>query len=147
MLRNKLGQLVILSLSLVCAVTLVRPASAVVPSVLDAVVWSNGSKTILNITVFHSPQSSIHHLDRIEVYLNGDNRVFPVDYRPETTFVVSCDLGVVETQKNATIRAHCNIDLYSQPYGPILVPEFSFILASFLLVTAMSLALIVYRRR
>jgi hypothetical protein len=120
-------QLIILALSLVFATNFARPVSAGFPVVSNVIVWNDGVNTVQNVTVSHSPQTSIHYLDRVEVDLSGDNRIFPVAFRPETTFVVQCDLGIVESPTNATIRAHCIIDGYSLSlYEPILVPEFSF---------------------
>lgn len=145
--RCKVEQLIILALSFACASVFVRPVSAGFPVVSSVIVWNDGAKTFLNVTVSHSPQTSIHYLDRVEVDLSGDNRIFSVAYRPETTFVVQCDLGIVESPTNATIRAHCNIDGYSLSlYGPILVPEFSFMLL-LLLMTTTSLTAIIYKRK
>jgi hypothetical protein len=105
------------------------PVSAGLPVVTDVVVWNSGDNTVLNVTVSHSPQIPSHYLDRVEVDLNGDNKIFPVAYRPETTFVVQCDLGIIEAPINATVQAHCIIDGYSvSTYGPMLVPEFSSLL-------------------
>ena len=146
--RNKVGQLIILALSFACATIFVRPVYAGFPVVSNVIVWNNGANTVLNATVSHSPQTSIHYLDRIEVNISGDNRIFPVASRPETTFVVQCDLGIIEAPTNATVRAHCNIDGYSLSlYGPMLVPEFSSMLLLPLFMIATLLAVIVYRRK
>ncbi len=141
--RSKVGRLIILALSFACATIFVKTVSAYYPEVSNVIVWNNGANTVLNVTVSHSPQTPSHYLDRIEVDVNGDNKIFPVTYRPETTFVVQCDLGIIESPTNATVRAHCNIDGYSLSlYGPMLVPEFSsmlllpiFMIATLLVVT------------
>ncbi|MBS7633240.1 hypothetical protein KEJ15_06460 [Candidatus Bathyarchaeota archaeon] len=147
MLRRKVERLIILALLLVYVTVFVRPVSAGVPAILDVTVWDNGGNTILNVTVSHSPQTPSHYLDRVEIDLSGDNRIFPVTYRSENTFVVQCDLGAIDAPINATIRAHCNIDGYSPPNGPILVPEFSALLVSFLFITATLLTSAVYKRK
>ena len=145
---SKTERLTILALSLACAAVLVMPVSAGYPVVSDVIVWNNGGNTVLNVTVSHDPQTTFHYLDRIEVDVSGDNRVFPVAYRPETTFVVQCDLGIIETPTNATVRVHCLIDGYSLSlYGPILVPEFSSMLLLLLFSIATLLAVTVYRRK
>ncbi len=146
--RSKVGRLIILALSFACATIFVKTVSAGYPEVSNVIVWNNGANTVLNVTVSHSPQTSIHYLDRVEVDLSGDNRIFPVTHRPETTFVVQCDLGIIESPTNATVRAHCNIDGYSLSlYGPILVPEFPSFLILPLFMIATLLAVIVYRRK
>ncbi len=146
--RGKVGRLIILALSFACATIFVKTVSAGYPEVSNVIVWNNGANTVLNVTVSHSPQTSIHYLDRVEVDLSSDNRIFPVTHRPETTFVVQCDLGIIESPTNATVRAHCNIDGYSLSlYGPILVPEFSSMLLLPLFMIATLLAVIVYRRK
>ena len=146
--RSKVGQLIILALSFACATIFVRPVSAGFPVISNVIVLNNGANTVLNVTVSHSPQTPSHYLDRIEVNVSGDNRIFPVAYRPETTFVVQCDLGIIEAPTNATVRAHCIIDGYSLSlYGPILVPEFSSMLLLPLFVIATLLAVIVCRRK
>lgn len=95
------------------------------PVVDNVVVFENAGKTMLNVTVSHSPPSPAHYVDFIEVNLNGTILTFPVDYRPENSFTVTCDLGPLLENPTATIRAHCKVDGYSQtPFGPIIVPEF-----------------------
>ncbi|MDH7563330.1 MAG: hypothetical protein QHH24_00390 [Candidatus Bathyarchaeota archaeon] len=145
--RSRVEGLTVLALFLACVTVFVRSVSAGVPAILDVIVWNDGGNTVLNVTVSHSPQTPSHYLDRIEIDLSGDNRIFQVAYRPENTFVVQCDLGVIDAPTNATVRAHCNIDGYSPLYGPILVPEFSHILLSFLFMMATLLVATVHKRK
>lgn len=143
--RGKVEKLVILALLSSWATVLVSPVSAGFPVVSNVVVLSVGSNTVLNVTVSHTPQTQVHYLDRIEVDVSGDNRIFPVASRLETTFVVQCDLGIVPTPTDATIRAHCIVDGYSlSQYGPILVSEFSSMLLPFFVVATL-LAVMVAR--
>jgi len=140
-------QLIILTLSLAYAPAFVRPVSAGLPVISNVIVWENGTSTVLNVTISHSPQTSFHYLDRVEVNVSGDNRIFPVAYRAEMTFVVQCDLGIIDPPINATIRAHCNIDGYSLSlYGPMLVLEFTSMSLP-LFVIATLLAVLVHKRR
>lgn len=132
---------------LICAY-LTRPVFAGYPMVNDVVVFEDAGNTMLNVTVFHSPQNPAHYLDFVEVDLNGTILTFPVDYRPENTFTVTCDLGPIIGDPTATVRAHCNIDGYSQSsFGPIVVPEFlnSSLLLMFLL--AISIIAILHASR
>jgi hypothetical protein len=95
------------------------------PVVDSVIVFGSGGITKLNVTVSHSPQSPTHYLDFIEVNLNGTILTFPVSYRPENTFSVICNLGPITGNPTVTVRAHCNVDGYSQTsFGPIVVPEF-----------------------
>lgn len=105
--------------------SLTGPVIAGYPVVNDVIVFEDAGNTMLNVTVFHSPQTPAHYLDFVEVDLNGTILTFPVDHRPETSFTVTCDLGPIIGAPTATVRAHCRIDGYSQSsFGPIVVPEF-----------------------
>lgn len=116
---------------------LTRPVIAGYPVVNDVVVFEDAGNTMLNVTVFHSPQNPVHYLDFVEVDLNGTILTFPVDYRSETSFTVTCDLGPIVGTPTATVRAHCKIDGYSQSsFGPIVVPEFP--MSSLLLILVLT---------
>jgi hypothetical protein len=137
--------LIILASSILTCLT--RPVAAGDPIVSDIVVYEDSGITMLNVTVFHSPQYSIHYLDFIEVDLNGSIITFPVAHRPQNTFTVTCDLGPILGTPTATVRAHCNIDGYSQPYGPIIVPEFTALSLLLVLVLTTLTASILFRKR
>ncbi|HEY4674807.1 MAG TPA: hypothetical protein VIH48_01995 [Candidatus Bathyarchaeia archaeon] len=78
----------------------------------------------------------------IEVNISGEIQSFPVSLQAAETFVVQCNVGVVQANPMATVRAHCTIDGYSSWFGPIQIPEFSSIVLflMLLLVTALTLA-------
>ena len=124
-----------------------RPVVAGDPIVSDVVVFDDSGITKLNVTVFHSPQYSIHYLNSIEVDLNGSIIPFPVAHRPQNTFTVTCDLGPILGTPTATVRAHCNIDGYSQSYGPTIVPEFTVLSLLLVLVLTTLTATILFRKR
>ncbi len=118
------------------------------PIINDVVVFEDSGITKLNVTVFHSPQYSIHYLDSIEVDLNGSVASFPVAHRPENTFTITCDLGPILGTPTATVRAHCNVDGYSQSsYGPIVVPEFPAISLLIVLVLTSLAATFLFNKR
>ncbi len=60
---------------------------AVVPQITEIVVWTSGSDTVLNVTVIHSPETSSHYVNSIEVDVDGEVQAFPVNVQPSTTFV------------------------------------------------------------
>jgi hypothetical protein len=122
------------------------PVFAGIPTITNVVVWNNGGNTTLNVTVSHSPQSSFHHADAVEVNMSGTIETLMVPLEPTTEFVIIFDLGSIAGTPLATVRAHCTVDLWGASYGPVQVPEFLpfVLLSAMVLATAFSTA--TYRR-
>jgi hypothetical protein len=72
----------------------VVPVKAMIPEVQDMIVWDSSGVMILNVTVYHDPVTTSHHVDKIEVELNGDVSSFPVD-QPSSTFTTIINLGQI----------------------------------------------------
>ncbi|MEM2118207.1 MAG: hypothetical protein QW386_04230 [Candidatus Bathyarchaeia archaeon] len=123
-------------------------AFAGIPAVTNVIVWNDGGDTVLNVTVSHSPQSQTipHYLDSIEVNVDGDIQTFTVNFRPETTFTVPCNLGPISGTPTATVRAHCNIDGYGSWYGPVQIPEFPNSLLPLMLLFTLSIAIMILHK-
>lgn len=119
----------------VCLVS-ISPVEAIVPQVQDVIVWNSGGETILNVTVYHTPVSSLHHVDRIEADVEGSVTSFPVD-QSSTTFIAQINLGQITGTPSAIIRAHCTIDGWSSWSETFQIPELSswIIIPLFLLAT------------
>jgi hypothetical protein len=115
----------LLIIAIIVALGYAGSASAIVPVIENVVVWSSGSDTVLNVTVFHTPETSLHHVDSVEVNVSGSILSFPVAVQTTETFVIQCDLGQIQTNITASVRAHCTVDGYCEWYGPIQIPEFS----------------------
>jgi hypothetical protein len=118
------------------------PVFAGIPTITNVVVWNNGGNTTLNVTVSHSPQSSFHHADAVEVNVSGTIETLIVPLEPTTEFVIVFDLGSIAGTPLATIRAHCTIDDWGPSYGPIQVPEFlpPILLLALIFTTTLSIA-------
>lgn len=118
------------------------PVFAGTPTITNVVVWNNGGNTTLNVTVSHSPQSSFHHADAVEVNVSGTIETLIVPLEPTTEFVIVFDLGSIAGTPLATIRAHCTIDEWGPSYGPIQVPEFlsPILLLALIFTTTLSVA-------
>jgi desulfoferrodoxin (superoxide reductase-like protein) len=115
--------LVISSFS-ICIIS-VAPVKAIVPQVQDVVIWNSGGETILNITVYHTPVPTLlHHVDQIEVDVDGSITSFPVD-QPSITFTFQANLGQITGTPSARVRAHCNVHGWSPWSEPLQIPEFS----------------------
>lgn len=137
----------ILVISVLISASSVTSVFAVIPVVTDVIVWNDGGNTVLNVTVSHSPETSIHHVDFIEVNVSGNIQSFPVDIQPETVFIISCDLGPIEGTPMATVRAHCTVDGYSLSwYGPIQIPEFLHSMLLLVLLSVASITIIILRK-
>jgi hypothetical protein len=118
------------------------PVFAGTPTITNVVVWNNGGNTTLNVTVSHSPETFLHHVDSIEVNISGTIDTTPVPVQPTTEFTIVCDLGPISGAPFATVRAHCIVDDWGPLYGPIQVPELSFpvLLLTLIFATALSTA-------
>jgi hypothetical protein len=114
----------------------VAPVEAIIPQVQDVTVWNSGGETILNITVYHTPLTSLHHVDKVEVDVEGNITSFPVD-QPSTTFIVQTNLGQITGTPSTRVRAHCTIDGWSPWSETFQVPEFSslILLSIFIIAT------------
>lgn len=95
------------------SLSLSSPVYAVVPQVTQPVLWQNGSDTVLNITVNHSPEIESHYVNLVEVDINESVQTFSVAVQLTTTFTVQCNLGAVEGTPTIRVRAHCTVDGYS----------------------------------
>ncbi len=137
----------LVSLSLLLNIRFAPHAFAIKPVISEVVLWNRNGNVTLNVTVYHTPQSSVHYLDFIAVDIDGDIRTFPVSFKPETTFTVVCDLGPVEGTPMTTVQAHCNIDGYAaSAYGPIQISEFWLSILLLMLLFATSFAMLVSRK-
>lgn len=144
---NKYPFVTFLVISVLMSASSVTSVFAVVPVVTNVVVWNDGGNTVLNVTVSHSPQTSLHHVDSIEVNVSGNIQSFPVSLQPETIFTVPCDLGPIEGTPMATVRAHCTFDGYSLSwYGPIQIPEFLHSILLLILLSVASFTIVILRK-
>jgi len=141
-MSRKIGLMFVLLITALFTSTRSVPTLAVKPVVTNVVVWNNGGNTTLNVTVSHSPQSSFHHADAVEVNVSGTIETLMVPLEPTTEFVIVFDLGSIAGTPLATIRAHCTIDDWGPSYGPIQVPEFlpPILLLALIFTTTLSIA-------
>jgi len=128
------------------SVSFVTPVFAIVPQVTSVVVWNSGGDTILNVTVFHDPETSLHHVDEIEVDVSGNIQSFPVEVQPTTTFTIPCNLGPIEGTPSAKVRAHCTVDGWNSWSEPFQIPEFSLPILLLTLTLVTSLAIFTFRK-
>ena len=102
------------------------PVFAGTPTITNVALWNNGGNTTLNVTISHFPAgTSQHHVDAIEANISGAIETLMVPVESTTEFTIAFDLGPINGNPSATLRAHCNLHGWSLPYGPIQVPEFS----------------------
>jgi hypothetical protein len=123
----------------------VTPVKANIPQVQDVIVWNSGSETILNITVFHTPVTALHHVDEIEVDVGGSITSFPVD-QPSTTFVFPANLGQIAGTPSVRARAHDTVHGWSSWSTPLQVPEFPSWILLLLFITATIFAILVKKK-
>lgn len=123
----------------------IASVEAIVPQVQDIIVQDSSGETILNVTVYHTPVTSTHRVDRIEVDVAGSVTSFPV-VQSLTTFIVQPNLGQITGTPATRVRAHCTIDGWSSWSETFQIPEFpSWIILPLFLIT--TLVVIIYRNR
>jgi desulfoferrodoxin (superoxide reductase-like protein) len=118
---------------------------AVVPEVRSVVPWNNGSSVILNVTVYHTPEISVHHVDAIEVTMGANTTDLSIGVQnlsPDDTFTVPYDLGPVSGTTAITVRPHCNVHGWSIVNWTGVIPEFQLLILLLALVLAGSIAVL-----
>jgi hypothetical protein len=143
-LSAKLLCIMLVSSFSICMVS-VAPVKAIVPQVQNVIVWNSGGDTILNITVYHTPVTVLHHVDKIEVDVDGGITSFPVD-QPSTTFVFQANLGQITGTPSTRARAHCTVDGWSPWSEPLQIPEFPLWTISVLVLIATLFAIVIKKK-
>lgn len=126
--NSRIGILAFLSLFIAfisIAFLLPNPVLADVPSVLNVDPWTNGTETILNITVRHSAPSSFHYIDTIQIDVDGTIENVNLDPQSTNPFVTKYNLGEVSGEPSARVRAHCTLHGWGSWSEPQVIPEFS----------------------
>jgi hypothetical protein len=119
----------------------VTPAKAIVPQVQDIIVWNSGGETILNITIYHTPVTPFHHVDKIEVDVEGSITSYTVD-QTSITFIFQTNLGQIAGTPSTRVRAHCTIDGWSSWSETFQIPEFpSWIILPLLMIAPLVILL------
>jgi hypothetical protein len=124
----------------------VAPVEAIVPQVQDVIVWNSGGDTILNITIYHDPVTTLHHVDGIEVDVEGSITSHPVD-QPSTTFTTQINLGQITGTPSSRVRAHCTIDGWSSWSETFQIPEFPNTAILTILLTITAIVVVFLRRK
>lgn len=135
--------LAIFTLSCAC---IANPAFAIIPQVQNVVVYDIGGTTYLNITVYHDPEISSHHVDTIEVAYDTNTTDLPIDVQSSTTFIIVYVVGVLTDTPTATVRAHCNVHGWSDVNWTGPITEFPYSLLPLVFLLIMSLAIIAIRK-
>lgn len=104
---------------------------AVIPEVRNVIVYDVAGSTLLNVTVYHIPQDSSHYVSKIQVSIGSNitDVTIPVQsLRPDSTFVITYDVGPVSDTPMATVDAYCTVNGWASSAGKQWagqIPEFS----------------------
>jgi hypothetical protein len=144
---NQVSRVLILVLVTLLSSSFAKPVRAIVPVIENVVVWQSGNDVIVNVTVFHEPVLVSHRVEKIEVNVSGTNHVFNM-IQNTTTFTYPCNIGPIEGNPSAQVRAYCTIHGYSAWTTPIQIPEFQLpaLLLTLILSTALA-AFALYKNR
>jgi len=148
--KSGIGFLVFLSLAFVFAsvVFLIpNPVLADVPSVLSVDPWTDGTETILNITVRHFGPTSSHYIDIIQVDIEGTVENVNLDPQSTNPFVMQYSMGDVSSEPSVRVRTHCNLHGWGIWTEPQVIPEFPSMLLVLVILGLFAVTLIVYRRK
>jgi desulfoferrodoxin (superoxide reductase-like protein) len=103
----------ILALTVLLFSSLVAPASADTPVILEIKTSTEGDDTVFNIEVRHNNPTSSHYVNIIEVEVDGDaQRVNNLEPQTSTQFTYKHVLGKSEYQ-SVRVRVNCNIHGWS----------------------------------
>lgn len=147
---SRIGFLVFLSLAFVFASTVFlipNPVLADVPSVLSVDPWTDGTETILNITVRHFGPTSSHYIDTIQVDIDGTVENVNLDPQSTNPFVMQYSMGDVSSEPSVRVRAHCNLHGWGSWTEPQVIPEFPSPLLMLVILGVFAVTLIFYRRK
>jgi len=127
--------LCLLTVALLFCLGLVKPVFANIPKVENVIAWKDGANTMLTVTIHHITEDSGHHVDEINVSVNGGIQSFPqnsphlLDLVTFTFHVTIGPITGVTGTPTATVSAHCSVNGWSsQLQGGDWVgqiPEFS----------------------
>jgi len=144
-MRNKRTVFILLISSISLCIFFIPSVRGIVPEVQEVIFSNDGSETILDVTIYHTPVTTSHHVNQIEVDIDGVITSYPVT-QTATTFSVSVNLGEITGEPPARVRAFCIVDGWSSWTNQQNIPEFSsWIILSLSLVVI--LPLILLRRR
>ena len=96
----------------------------IVADVQEVVFWDNGEDTMLNVTFYHTPVTTFHYVDKIEVDIDGAVTSYPVS-QSSATFTAQISLGQISGNPPARTRVHCTIDGWSSWSSQQIIPELS----------------------
>jgi hypothetical protein len=104
------------------------PVLAIVPEVRSVVPHDVGGSIYLNVTVYHTPEITDHHVDTIRVIMGSNTTDMNIGVQPLTpqnTFSVTYDLGQVQGTPNITVEAHCIVNGWSIVDWLGTIPEYT----------------------
>lgn len=145
MSKKRAWFMLIIGSVLLCSV-FVPSVGAIVPEVQDVIFWNDGGETVLNVTIFHTPLTSSHHVNQVEVDIDGATTTYPVT-QTDITFTTSINLGEITGTPLARVRAHCIVDGWSSWTTQQTIPEFPSLIVLLLSIVAMLSFFAIKKRR
>jgi len=147
---SRIGFLVFLSWAFVFVSTVFlipNPVLADVPSVLSVNPLTDGTETILNITVRHFGPTSSHYIDVVQVDIDGTVDNINLDPQSTNAFVIQYSMGDISSEPSVRVRAHCNLHGWGDWTEPQIIPEFHSAILMLVILSVFAFTLIVYRRK
>lgn len=123
-MQNKKTISIVLFFSISLCIFCIPYVRAVIPQVQNVVFRNDGSVTILDVTINHTPNTSSHHVSQVEVDIEGIITSYSVT-QTATTFTASINLGEINGEPSARVRAFCTVDGWSSWTNQQNIPEFS----------------------
>jgi len=101
----------------------VSEVHAIVPQVQELTVSNSGDDTLLDVTFYHSPVTSSHYVNEVEVDVDGVITNYQIS-QESTTFTAQINLGQITGNPLVRARVHCTIDGWSSWSNQVAIPEF-----------------------
>ena len=101
----------------------VSEVQAIIPQMQDVTVTNSGDDTILEVTFFHTPVMPAHHVNEVEVDVDGVITNYQIS-QDSLTFTAQINLGQITGNPTIRARVQCIVDGWSSWSEQLTIPEF-----------------------
>ena len=105
----KIGLCFMLIIVLFSGLAFVSEVQAIIPQMQDVTVTNSGDDTILEVTFFHTPVMPAHHVNEVEVDVDGVITNYQIS-QDSLTFTAQINLGQITGNPIIRARAQCIVD-------------------------------------
>ena len=119
----KIGLCFMLIIVLFSGLAFVSEVQAIIPQMQDVTVTNSGDDTILEVTFFHTPVMPAHHVNEVEVDVDGVITNYQIS-QDSLTYTAQINLGQITGNPTIRARVQCIVDGWSSWSEQLTIPEF-----------------------